>query len=136
MGMCQDIGGGVWRFRDNRNQVWDPEDPEEMMLQDIDERRQSPPRQYHNRSFHQPAGQSSGAGASSAHDTRYTMEGLYGLFDQFSTNSAESFNRITEQMNASNAQQAAEHEATRQRIDQLGYRMDRQWGPFDPDAGN
>ena len=136
MGLVLEIERGVWRFRDNRNQIWDPEDPEEMMIQDVEERRQSPPRDYRRRSFYQPAGPHPGAGASSSHDSRYTMEGLYGLFDQFSTNTDASFTRISEQITASNAQQAAGHEATRQRIDQLSYRMDRQWGPFDPDAGN
>jgi len=135
--MIQQISPGVWRFCEKNNQVWDPEDPTEMMIQDVRDRRQSPPRQHRRRTYHQSGGpSSSGVGPSSSHDSRYSLEGIYGLIDQSSANTTASFDRITEHMAALDAQRAAEYAKTRREIDRLGHRMDRQWGPFDPYTGN
>ncbi|XP_076958035.1 cystathionine gamma-synthase 1, chloroplastic-like [Bidens hawaiensis] len=91
-----DINPPKWRFRDALNQVWDPEDPADMSIQDIPRRRTgSPPRHTRLRTYSQQGGtSSSGAGPSSSYHSQYSFEGLYRLIDQFQTHNTASFDRL------------------------------------------
>lgn len=109
-----------------------------MMIQDIPERKGgSPPWQTRRRTYHHHGGQlSSGAGPSSSYQSQYSFEGLYGLIEQFQTHTSASFDWLTGQIAASNAPRAPDYAQTMQEINRLGERMDKQWGPFEPNMGN